>query len=536
MKKINKIFLSSLIGIIFVTLLVCAFLTKKENPVSAQEFPKLTLVCDEPIPTGEAFQETLSLMTAVYSELKDTRDNLTSAIEQLQSAVSELYGSPEEVCDFSVCQPLVIDQSPDLKLKVSKPWGGTETLVGVHIPLCIPKECIGEPCPDLEDYYDFIKAMKGGIDGSYEKIKEIFNTPSVSITEDIKKEGELLGNLITQPEAAKRKLQLAREWLHVTAEIGKRSCSLSYLERKKVEDGELGDRYPVRCTDALEIGVYWPRAWSEKCEEECKEGPTEDCKTCLAKGEGTSALAQINYRIYSTCGSVCKEELTQECIDCLCCKEFSVAVVGEITCKKSLSEKECTAWLCGGNYYNYVCCHEGPLEISEGILTPSTPQFPIELCLAADQITNLEQQKNDASVPLKNLLGCIAEKVALANEQGKCQWWITSISDSHGMDYCTPSYPSQCSINQTENCCYHVQNSCHYGGSKCQGKSYAFDLRLDSNKTYERVEEEALVCAEKGTEGVNQVCVLKEGDHYHISVNRKTCGCNESGGTCKSPK
>ena len=507
MKKINKIFLSSLIGIIFVTLLVCAFLTKKENPVSAQEFPKLTLVCDEPIPTGEAFQETLSLMTAVYSELKDTRDNLTSAIEQLQSAVSELYGSPEEVCDFSVCQPLVIDQSPDLKLKVSKPWGGTETLVGVHIPLCIPKECIGEPCPDLEDYYDFIKAMKGGIDGSYEKIKEIFNTPSVSITEDIKKEGELLGNLITQPEAAKRKLQLAREWLHVTAEIGKRSCSLSYLERKKVEDGELGDRYPVRCTDALEIGVYWPRAWSEKCEEECKEGPTEDCKTCLAKGEGTSALAQINYRIYSTCGSVCKEELTQECLDCLCCKEFSVpvgispfggAVVGEITCKKSLSEKECTAWICGGNYYNYVCCHEGPLEFftfSGGVCEmPGTLAQTYTVPYPAKRAPQLQ-----------TLLDCIEEETGqgLPAEGQSNDFYGSVFTYDHDFEVCNFTRGERVCSN-----CSHEIHSCHYGGTAGNEGALAVDFGNEENQAIRNAVQACGVPADR---------ILLEEDHLHIS-------------------
>lgn len=342
MIKYPKILLYFLPIILIPILLVFAFLTNEKVPVSAQ----VGVVCDEPIPTGESLEEGLKLMNDTYRELQNLRVYLTFAIEELQSAVSDLSQNPEEVCNFSVCQPQVIDVAPALKLDVS--FFGKKTLLEGHIPHCIPKECIGNPCPDLDDHLEVLEGMKSAIEGSYEIISDIFNQKTVLITLDIKKGGEGLGDLITKAELARRKLELSREWLHPAAEIGKRSCALSEPERKKVEAGEMGERYPMRCTDALKQGLYWPRVWSENCQDICQEGPTGECKTCLGDPakKGTSVLAEINYKIYGVCGTPC-QEISPECFNCLCA---------------GLSEEECTAWICGGNYNNYVCCHQTPLE------------------------------------------------------------------------------------------------------------------------------------------------------------------------------
>lgn len=344
MLKYHKILICLLAITLIPILLVFAFLTNKKTPVSAQ----VGLVCDEPIPTAESLEQSLELMADTYRELQNLRDYLTFALEELQSEVSDLYQDPEEVCDFSVCRPQVIDTAPALKLKVSY-FFGVSTLAEAHIPLCTPKECLGNPCPDLNDHLEVLEGMKSGIEGSYEIIRDIFTQETVPITMDIKKETEELGDFIRKPELVRRKLELSREWLHPTAEAQKRSCALSELERKKVDAGEIGERYPMRCTDALSQGLYWPRVWSENCENDCNEGPTEECKACLGQDPGllASVLAKINFKIYGICGTFCQEELSLECLNCLCA---------------DLSEKECTAWLCGGNYNNYVCCHETPLE------------------------------------------------------------------------------------------------------------------------------------------------------------------------------
>ncbi len=354
----NKILIGfSLIGIISI-LLVFAFVSRELTPADAQEesvYSYSLLICDEPIPVGEAWQESLDLMNDVYRELQSGRSYLTSVIEQVQSEIADLYKGSDSVCDFSVCQPLVIDRAPDLEIKISYLFG-EKTLVGIHIPFCSPKECIGEPCPDLTDNLNTIIGLRDGIKSSYEIVHDIFTLAETPLTEDIRiKDQEDISQKITRPEMVRRKLQLVREWLHASTEIGKRSCSLTESERKKVAKGEMGDRYPMRCLDALKQGFYWPKMWSENCQEECGiKGKIEECASCLADPDkkGTSALSKINYKIYATCQTNCQEGLNENCIDCLCTNEKG----------EKLSDNECIAWICGGSYYNYVCCHETPLE------------------------------------------------------------------------------------------------------------------------------------------------------------------------------
>lgn len=351
MRKIYKIFLGSLAGILFLTLLVLAFLSNQKNPASAQEFTLTQITCDEPIPIGEAADLVSEILNTVYKELRDSQDYLDFAVSHTKEMIAELYVYPETICDFSKCYPRVANLGPGVTFEIDYFWD-TKKITGFCVPLCKALECAGDPCPDLKDHLETIEAAKGQINSSQEIVNEIFTKEDFPVTEEIRKDGD--GAYITKFEAANRKLKLAREWLHSYAEEGKRTCVLTDLERKKVETGELGARYPIRCTDALEQGLYWPRAWSENCQDDCTEKvPTDKCKTCLAKCEGTSALAKINCKIYRDCGSVCQGELTQECLACLCADEEG----------KELSEEECVAWICGGSTFNWVCCHEAPLEI-----------------------------------------------------------------------------------------------------------------------------------------------------------------------------
>ena len=346
MRKVFKIFLSSLTGVLFLTLLILAFLSNQKNPVSAQEFTLTQITCDEPIPIGEAADLVSEILNTVYKELKDSQDYIDFAVSHTKEMIAELYVYPETICDFSKCYPRVVNLGPGVTLEIDYFWD-TKEITGLCVPLCKALECAGDPCPDLKDHLETIKAAKGQINSSQEIINEIFTKKDFPVTEEIRKEGD--GAYITKYEAANRKLRLAREWLHSSAEIEKRSCSLSALEREKVEAGELGDRYPMRCVDSLEQRLYWPRAWSESCQDECTEKvPTDKCKICLVKCEGTSALAKINCKIYRDCGNKCQREFTPECKQCLC---------------EGMSEKECVAWICGGSTSNWVCCHEAPLEI-----------------------------------------------------------------------------------------------------------------------------------------------------------------------------
>ena len=140
------------------------------------------------------------------------------------------------------------------------------------------------------------------------------------------------------------KLQESREWLHPA---GEKSCVLTDREQAMVEAGEMGTKFPARCVDALEQGLYWPKMSPSKCEQLCNSESGYGCEECFTQWNTNSVLDKINYKIYITCQGKCVDELTNECADCLC---------------DGKTEKECVAWLCGGSYYNWVCCHETPLR------------------------------------------------------------------------------------------------------------------------------------------------------------------------------
>lgn len=348
MKKFVKNLL--IVGLPFLSLaLILSFLlSENQEEISAQtSFQVISqkIICDEPIPIGNAIETTLSLMTDIYGEFQETRGYLLSAIGHLEAETAELFKNPEEVCDFMLCEPDVSDQGIDGEFKIAN----TEITVETHIPLCHNNPCRGNPCPDLEKYIDEITILRNSVNGCWEKIRDIFTIATIPIPENLKEDGES-NILLTKPELASRELRSVRQWLYPT--VGsKRSCSLSELERVKVEAGEMGNIYPMRCTDALNQGTYWPRAWSEECDDECKEGPTEGCVTCLKTKtitDNSSPLAKINYKIYVDCLTDCEKGIiAPECFKCLC---------------EDKNERECTSWLCGGSYYNYVCCHEHSLE------------------------------------------------------------------------------------------------------------------------------------------------------------------------------
>jgi len=344
------------VGLPFFSLaLIASFFLPQTQNISVQAQGGFTsdIICDEPIPLGKTIEDAKSLLKDVYEEYQNTLGYLTSVIDHVTSETTELFKNPEEVCDFTLCSPSVIDRGFDSKLKIA----GFE--IPGHVPLCENQECIGDPCPDLSKYVGnegstgsglgAIRVLKSAIDGSYERIRDIFNTPTIPLIDELRKEGESV-EFITKPDLVERELLLSRQWLHPTTGP-KRSCSLSDMERMKVEEGEMGDVYPMRCVDALNETTYWPRVWSEVCQIQCQEGPTDTCKNCLrtsSPDEKSSPLSWINYKIYQTCSTDCDDQFSPQCVVCLC---------------DGKTEKECTAWLCGGSYYNYVCCHETPLEI-----------------------------------------------------------------------------------------------------------------------------------------------------------------------------
>ena len=359
--KLKYIYLS---GIIIVLITTSIMFLSKDSPVSAEGAKISFLRCSEPIPTGDSYESVFALNAEVYNEYVNLRNYIRSAVEQVQSEVTELYRKDGKVCDFSLCMPYVIDQGPILELEVSY-LVGKKKITGVHLPLCTPLECIGEPCPDLTKYLEHITGLKNAVKASHEIIDEMFNLPSVPVTEDLRRR-ESVGTLIKRTEEIYRKLQLSREWLHAAAEKGWKSCSLSKSDRKKVASGEIGDRYPMRCVDALAQGIYWPKMWSEECSKSCRpESDIIECKACLSyDSSDTSVLARINYKIYNTCSNVCNEELNENCRNCLCTIKTNEEKIKYAKEKgETMTDDECIAWICGGSYYNDVCCYEDLIEV-----------------------------------------------------------------------------------------------------------------------------------------------------------------------------
>lgn len=112
------------------------------------------------------------------------------------------------------------------------------------------------------------------------------------------------------------------------------------------------------------------------------------------------------------------------------------------------------------------------------------------------------KQKGDASSRLTSFLNCMYGR--LSNLQ------INSISSNVicANPLCDTSTSS----------CGHAANSCHFGGTNCTGLSYAVDFHI--NLACSTIRDAAKIC--DSTAWINW-----EGNHTHVSVNNRACGCNE---------
>ncbi len=353
MKKLDFIFKIFIIAFMTV-LLAVGFLQKEEEPVKASGLGDM--VCDAIIPVGEAAEEVKAIMDIVYKAYRGSVKDMISSSGYLTELIA-LISENNEVCDFEKCKPRVDDIGPDLKLKYNALVKSGE-IVGAHLPLCIKDGGVGEPCPVIDDHVlaSFIN-LQSVLHGAGANIHDLFSKKTEFVTEETKHPGEIpYVTKITRLEAVQRKLELVDKWL--TPSVGtQHSCVLSTVDKKRALAGKIGDVFPIQCAIALEQGHYWPEAWSEVCIDECNDGADEDCVECLAKCEGKSVLAQINCILYNktevgNCGSVCSGSLNDECFECLCTDGQGHA----------LSRENCIEWLCGGSYYNWVCCHETSLE------------------------------------------------------------------------------------------------------------------------------------------------------------------------------
>lgn len=118
-------------------------------------------------------------------------------------------------------------------------------------------------------------------------------------------------------------------------------------------------------------------------------------------------------------------------------------------------------------------------------------------------IQNPTGQKGDASTELTNFLNCMYGKISSLE--------INAISSNV---ICTNP-----TCDPTKESCGHGINSCHFGGTKCSGFSYAVDF--NTNVSCGNIADAALGCN-------SGAWILWEGNHTHVSLSGRACGCAET--------
>ena len=123
----------------------------------------------------------------------------------------------------------------------------------------------------------------------------------------------------------------------------------------------------------------------------------------------------------------------------------------------------------------------------------------------------IDAQVGQASAPLTSLMSCMATTVP--GNVGQ----VSSISDSQIING-SQTFQS-CAAGGKAAGCAHEAGSCHYGGTKCVGQSYAVDFGDEQNA--------AALTAAASTCSNGQAFTNFEGNHLHVSIgNAAGCGCN----------
>ncbi len=412
----------------FVGFLAVGYWYKTEGPAMAVDYNTNTeIVCEEPIPVGIAIDTTVDFLDQIYQKYQgDEVKTASKAVDDLMIAIANQDG---KVCDFNTeCKAQVGTGGPDASIggEVALGIGQTRRLT-YTVPSCKLKEATGNPCPDLSSYVGeqtpaewaanlkllSLDGLANSLTSQADNIHGMFAVADTPVPYGLGKPDETVGEtMITKADLVKRYIADIDSWL--TPNPQKNTCALSELDRQRIAQGKMGDKYPMQCLEALHQNMYMPKAWSEECQDECQTF-TQECKNCLAKCNGTSVYASLNCKIYSTgegqkaVNTECNKNLTEDtCVDgCTWGKQFSISL--EDTCytipqtaigtnpkcafipgqskkccgavcadgfntqckeclcagedpQKPLSQDQCLDWICGGSRANWVCCHEEPIQ------------------------------------------------------------------------------------------------------------------------------------------------------------------------------
>lgn len=156
-------------------------------------------------------------------------------------------------------------------------------------------------------------------------------------------------------------------------------------------------------------------------------------------------------------------------------------------------------------------CLDVATKLNQGAIGATTPGVGVTPGGGGTGLTytaQAQKQIGDASGAISSLITCISGRLTTGGGT------VTSISDhiitdgTHDFAYCAA------------NSCSHAAHSCHYGGTKCVGRSYAVDI---ASSNYSLIEAAAKECDANAW-------INNEGTHVHISDGAEYgCGCDESG-------
>lgn len=323
-KKFWKIFLIAFFVLFLVGVGVFSWQQKDQQVVIAQNFGvtgPARIICEEPIPIGIAIDNTVDILDQVYQAYKN--ESGKTAKEAMASLTRTINEKGEgKVCDFNgQCSASIYAAGPNLAVMAKLLPGmkkGEKIQIGSNIPpICESmgdkavnkNDCVGNPCPSLSQFIkkpngnvpdDTLEGFKRALTTQADNIHALFDGKNKVVIGAIAEPGETPGfTKISDVDFVKRYINYIDEaWLTPNAEGS--ACVLSKLERERVAQGLMGEKYPKSCLSALADMTYSPKPWSEECVDECQSGDLSDeCRSCLAQCKGTSVFAKINCKLYS---------------------------------------------------------------------------------------------------------------------------------------------------------------------------------------------------------------------------------------------
>lgn len=410
------------------------------------------LVCQEPISIGSSLDATLEAMKVLFLESQNIHREIATQIETANAALAAI-GKDASNCDTSTkeCKAMCPSIETKITFKVTFLWGFDLLKYPFCLALCSrDRACRGKPCPSLDTQLTTMTTSLENLETSIQKINDVFTSSTERMEEDIIKEEEVaeiknclgITPFIIDPDTDWKTLReevknclldFGVKELAITKYVecenkpkpepedcrwflyaGLKLNKIEFAQRKlditradfhrwrmsaddwgKVYRGEIVPRKAVKCLDALEAKSYWPKWWTEDCQEYCKKDPySVDCQDCLCTGcESTwgndrctdafgtdnnpiecqeclnqSPIHQYSWtkatgcKFYGACQIECKDlsalESKVECLDCLC-----AGIPPAEECEKRGGTAEeckwegCQKWICGESMLNWTGCH-----------------------------------------------------------------------------------------------------------------------------------------------------------------------------------